>query len=278
MIVVAGAGWYFGRGATVALAAASVIALGALAYAQNAGWLPEPPPSNPLFRWLTQAIVFAVGALLVVGASRAMAIRLQALDSARRALAAALKDSAMREAQLRLIAENVPAMLFYGGRDMRCIWANAAYARFMNLAQESLPGTHVRDIVGETVFGQARPYIERVLAGEAVQYETIRQIADGEARQLAIDLVPDRDGAGAARGWFGLVRDVTERRRREQLLPSLVKGTVRATGDAFFSSLVTQLGGAFGVAYALVAKTTEDNARAQPGLLGRRRPPAQHRL
>ena len=263
LVVIAAAGWYLGRNTTVALGVASVLALGLLAHAQSAGWLPEPSPSNALFRWLTQAVIFTTGVLLVVAASRAMAIRMGDLERARHEASAALADSAAREAQLRLIADNVPAMIFHGGPDGRCRWANAAYARFMGLTQEAIVGMHVRDIIGEEAYRQVEHQIERVLAGERVLYESTRPGPEGDPRHVEFELVPDVGEGGAVRGLFGLLRDVTERRRQQQLLPSLAKGTARATGSAFFNSLVTQIGQTFGVAYAMVAETADGATRAR---------------
>ncbi len=262
-VVIAAAGWFHGRSTTIALTLAAAVVLGGLAYAEAAGWLPRPAPSNPLFRWFTQAIIFILGAMLVLAASRAMAIRLWELERARLDLSQALSDISEHEAQLITIANNVPAMIFYGDRDMRCRWANQAYAEFTGFTTDTIIGRHVRDIIGEPLFAAVKPNLERVLAGERMRYEGTRLSAAGEPRQMEIELVPDRSQGSQVLGWFGLMRDITERRRREQLLPSLVKGTARTIGDAFFASLVSQIGPALGTAFAMIAETAGAGTQAR---------------
>ena len=263
-VVIAAAGWFLGVRATIALAVTIVIALGALAAVELLGWLPEPAPTSPLFRWLTQVLIFCIGVLMVVAASRAMAIRLRALEQARGELAAALEDISTRESHLQLVANHVPAMIFYFGEDRRCRWANAAAAQFVGQTPASIVGMEVRDIVGDKLYRQQIAHrLDRVLAGERVRYESIRPGPGGDARTVDIELVPDLREGGVVRGWIGMMRDVTEQRRREQLLPSLARGTARATGDAFFASMASQIGEAFGVAYVLVAETTDEGTRAR---------------
>ena len=267
LVIVAAAAWFLGRTSTMALALASVAALAGLAGAEAVGWLPSPAPTTPLFQWITQASIFVVGALLVVAASRAMAIRLQELDQARQDLTHALAETTKREAQLRLIADSVPAMIAYCDRELTVRWANDAYAKFMGFTPREIVGRPLREVMGETVFEATRSQIERTLQGEPVHFESSRPGANGDWRVLEAELVPDRADDGGVRGWFGMLRDVTERRRWARLLPSLARGTARATGGVFLTSLVEQIGAALEVAHVLLAAT--DSACREARVLAR---------
>ena len=54
-------------------------------------------------------------------------------------------------------------------------------------------------------------------------------------------------------------RDITERKRTEQLLRSITEGTAAAVGEAFFSSLVQHLAAALQVRYVFLAECMKDN-------------------
>lgn len=263
-VVIATAAWFLGMKATVALAVAIVIALLGLAMAEPRGWLPEPAPSNHFIRSLTQIVLFGIMVVVAVAISRTMTMRLRDLEHARKNLAGALEEISAQKSQLELVADHVPAMIFYMGPDRRCRWANAEAAQFYAQTRTAMIGMDIRDIVGNEQYRQQiQPQVDRVLAGDKVLYESTRTGPDGDERLLEVELVPDRRAHGEVRGWVGMMRDVTEQRRREQLLPSLAKGTARATGEAFFNLMAAQIGEAFGVAYVMVAETTNQGGWAQ---------------
>ena len=59
------AGWMVGARAAVAVALVTVTLLLVLVYAEAQGWLPQAPKTLPLMRWIVQASVFTLTALLV---------------------------------------------------------------------------------------------------------------------------------------------------------------------------------------------------------------------
>jgi PAS domain S-box-containing protein len=119
------------------------------------------------------------------------------------------------EAHLRLVTENVPAMIAYNDRDLVVRYVNPRFLAFFGLGREAAVGRPIRDIIGDEAFQKSEPLLRRALAGDAVSYRAIRQSAAGEARIIEVDSVPDRGDDGAVRGAYALMRDITDQQRAE---------------------------------------------------------------
>src|SRR5437588_12985431 len=91
---------------------------------------------------------------------------------------AALRES---EERLRLIANNVPALISYVDREQRYRFSNRTYDDWFGIAHERMHGRTIAEIFGDEAYGRMRPDIERVLAGATVQFE----LAHGEAGRRA---------------------------------------------------------------------------------------------
>ena len=127
--------------------------------------------------------------------------------------------AAFREdaAHLRLIADNLPAMTIAYDERLICTFANRRLAEFFGFTTETIVGRHLREIVGEGPFREVKPHFERALAGEHVTYRRTRLMANGERRQLEVELIPHLGPAGRRQGCFCVTTDSTERWREEQL-------------------------------------------------------------
>lgn len=82
-----------------------------------------------------------------------------------------------REDQLRLITNAVPAFISYVDAQQRYRFNNKRYEELYHMNSWQMDGKHIRDVVGESVYESLRPYIEKVLSGQKVSYET--QIPEG---------------------------------------------------------------------------------------------------
>jgi PAS domain-containing protein len=58
------------------------------------------------------------------------------------------------------------------GRDLRYLRANETYAKIVGLPL-GIIGRPIVEVVGEAAFETIRPCVERVLAGERVEYESV---------------------------------------------------------------------------------------------------------
>ncbi|GAA0748425.1 hypothetical protein GCM10009107_17900 [Ideonella azotifigens] len=119
------------------------------------------------------------------------------------------------ERRLRAVTDNIPAMVVRLDREARILFANPAAGMLLGETQESMLGRTVREVRGEASYQAMKPYIERVLAGESVVFETSPVIA-GVQRHFQQHYAPDRDEAGLIRGYFVFMFDITERKLAEQ--------------------------------------------------------------
>jgi PAS domain S-box-containing protein len=105
------------------------------------------------------------------------------------------------------ILDTMPSMVAYWDRHQINRFANHAYRDWFNVDPETVPGTHIRDLLGAELYEQNRPHIEAALRGEPQQFE--RQIG---AHYSLARYLPDRDGDDI-KGFYAFVTDVTDIRR-----------------------------------------------------------------
>lgn len=149
-----------------------------------------------------------VGAALLLTAAVVMTRR-----SAQRTHEAelALRES---EERLRLIADNVPALISYVDREQRYAFKNRTYDHWFGIASESMPGRTIAEVFGGDAYARMRSDIERVLAGENVQFEVTIELA-GRPRTLQVACVPHRAGESVL-GFYLLANDVSELKRAQE--------------------------------------------------------------
>ncbi len=125
----------------------------------------------------------------------------------RKRIEKALRDN---EAELRLLTDNVPAMILYVDRNMHCDFANKRYADFFGLTVADIVGKHLRDIVGSTAYQDVERHFKRAFEGEAVAYQRTVRLLGGEQRCIEVKLVPRMAEKGPIPGCYSLAIDVTE--------------------------------------------------------------------
>ena len=121
-----------------------------------------------------------------------------------------------RAQEIRLLADNVPVLISHFSHDLRCLFANKAYASFWGWNVDSVIGRTVEEIIGAEGFREIEPYIRRVLSGETATYERQLRTADGGTRVIEVNLLPQLDEAGKAISAFVLISDITRHRLSEQ--------------------------------------------------------------
>lgn len=71
----------------------------------------------------------------------------------------------------RLVMYPAWAGLTHCSRDLRYVWANPAYAKLSGVPLAQIVGRPIVEVMGADAFESIRPYIDRVLRGERVEYE-----------------------------------------------------------------------------------------------------------
>jgi diguanylate cyclase (GGDEF)-like protein/PAS domain S-box-containing protein len=120
--------------------------------------------------------------------------------------------------QLRLFADNVPALIASWGKDMRFRLASRDYAEFYDLTTADIGGKHIREVLGESVYQEIEAHLLEVLQGYPVTFQRIHRLRDGQRRHLETRLLPDLRDDGGVQGCFDMTTDFTEHHQAAERL------------------------------------------------------------
>jgi len=98
-------------------------------------------------------------------------------------------------------------------------------------------GSYVADVIGRDRFEEIKPYIDRTLTGETIEYETELMGPDGDERAFHVQYFPLEDADRMIQGAVASLRDVTERRERERQRSETMdtfEGLFHGINDAVF--------------------------------------------
>jgi PAS domain-containing protein len=74
--------------------------------------------------------------------------------------------------QIVSVTDHMAAAVSRCSRDFRYIWVSSALASWLRRPKEQIEGHYIREVIGEQAYGVILPYMERVLAGDRVEYTT----------------------------------------------------------------------------------------------------------
>jgi PAS domain S-box-containing protein len=123
----------------------------------------------------------------------------------------ALKKS---EEHLRLITDNLPALVSHVDRNLNCLFANRAYRTYCSVNPEDLIGKKISEVLDKNGFDRVYPYLQKVLKGEFVSVENGLSGKDGRDTFFQVNYVPQIENSEVT-GYFVLGWDITERKRAE---------------------------------------------------------------
>jgi diguanylate cyclase (GGDEF)-like protein/PAS domain S-box-containing protein len=124
------------------------------------------------------------------------------------------RERAVGEARIRTITDNLPALVSHVDASLRYTFVNA-HVRALHGDAEPV-GRLMADVRGIDDFRMVEPYVQRVLAGEAVTFEKTGYSTRGTSQNwYQSHYIPDRDTDGVVRGFYAMTFDVTERKRAE---------------------------------------------------------------
>jgi PAS domain S-box-containing protein len=124
----------------------------------------------------------------------------------------------VREAELDAVLDRTPFILARCSRDLRYRFVSQGCAKLLGGKAEDIVGKTIVEIIGQQALTTIRPYIDRVLGGAAVEYETeIPYLASG-TRFVHVIYAPEKDATGEVVGWVASILDITEQKRAEAAL------------------------------------------------------------
>lgn len=89
------------------------------------------------------------------------------------------------------------------------LWVNKTYEDWWDCQYSEIQGKHIREVVGADRYAAVSHYVETVLSGKSVTFESVMSHPTLGSRDLLVNYVPDvvEDDT---RGFFALIHDVTD--------------------------------------------------------------------
>ncbi len=116
------------------------------------------------------------------------------------------------------IIGHIPGLIAYWDRNLINRFGNQGYADWFGISADSMPGMHVRDVIGEENYRRNRPFIEAALRGEKQQFErNIPTPAGEQARDIMVQYIPDIVDE-QVQGLYTMVTDITSLKQTEGAL------------------------------------------------------------
>ncbi|EAR62118.1 NahK/ErcS family hybrid sensor histidine kinase/response regulator [Neptuniibacter caesariensis] len=122
------------------------------------------------------------------------------------------------EQWIRLITDNVPALIAYLDQELNYRFTNKVYNQWFGKGDTELNGKDIFAVYTDAQYLELKPYIDRALSGENVTFEAWQRNALGEDRYMLKSYVANIDNKGEPDGFFVMIRDITERRRSAEAL------------------------------------------------------------
>jgi PAS domain S-box-containing protein len=138
------------------------------------------------------------------------------------------------EAELQSVINRTPFMLVRCSRDLHYRFVSQAYAQLVGVRREEIIGKTIAEAIGDKAFNTLRPHIEKVLRGEASEFDCEIDFPVAGPRRLHIAYRPETDAAGKVDGWIASLLDITEQSRAVQAREQLAS-IVESSGDAIVS-------------------------------------------
>lgn len=118
---------------------------------------------------------------------------------------------------LAKLLDHMPTMIGYWDKECRNRFGNDAYRLWFGIDPSTMPGKHIREVIGEERYRLNLPYIEGALAGQQQTFERSIPLPDGQIRYTLAHYMPDIVH-GVVQGFYVLVTDITALKKTEAAL------------------------------------------------------------
>jgi PAS domain S-box-containing protein len=127
------------------------------------------------------------------------------------------------EKKFREAVETMPAFAFIAMPDGQCIFVNGRWIEYTGLREEQALGWGWQAVVHPDDLGRVlKIWQESLASGSALEYEArLLRGKDGDYRWFQLRAVPVRDKRGKIVKWYGVINDIEDRKRAEQLQADL---------------------------------------------------------
>ena len=129
-----------------------------------------------------------------------------------------LRELATARDQLQRVTDRVPAMIAQYDRNEATVFFNRACAEANVWKQPYRLGIRIDELLDEKTYAQRKPYIDAVMAGRDMDFESVDTDVDGKPRRFYSYYTPDIDENGEVCGFFVMSTDLTEKAHLENAL------------------------------------------------------------
>lgn len=129
---------------------------------------------------------------------------------------------------LEVVTKEMAAAAAHCSRDLRYLWANQGYADLLQRPLHEIVGRPILDVLGPETFEVVRPYFERVLGGETVNYEREVTYKGPERQWISATFTPTFAAPGGVDGWVAVIIDITQRKLAEEALSKVSQKLIQA--------------------------------------------------
>ncbi|WP_348945449.1 PAS domain S-box protein [Chitinibacter sp. FCG-7] len=130
---------------------------------------------------------------------------------------AAKKEILEHRRLLKAVTDHLPALIAYVDTSLRYLFINQVFQDWFGISAEALLAMRVTDLLEESTHLQISPYMDRVLAGEQVAFDSELNTLQG-CQQVHVDFIPHIDELGKVTGFYIQVQDITQRKQLENQL------------------------------------------------------------
>jgi PAS domain S-box-containing protein len=125
---------------------------------------------------------------------------------------AALRD---QEQELRLITDALPVCIFYTDASQCYQFVNQTCEVWFGRSRDQILGKRNYELLGEEAYQAIAVYIKQALEGQITTYETELSYSSG-TKHISAVYIPDFDRNAQVRGYYGLISDISDRKRAEE--------------------------------------------------------------
>ena len=136
----------------------------------------------------------------------------------------ALKD------RFDMMTDSLPGLVSYIDKNERYQQINATYVAWYGHTRDWFIGKTIQEVVGDEAYKDTKPYVDRALKGEFVWFNLESTVGGLDHVYLNATYIPHKSEEGEVLGFYALIQDVTETKRRD----AKVSGVLEAIPDSLF--------------------------------------------
>jgi PAS domain S-box-containing protein len=116
-----------------------------------------------------------------------------------------------------LIADSLPILISYVNNQQHFEFCNKAYEAWFGMPVTKIYQSHLKTVIGKSLYQQIEDKIEAVLSGKNVVFELQIPYQNKDLRWVNVSFTPHLNGQKNVLGFFGLIEDISERKEIEAM-------------------------------------------------------------